>query len=63
MQEQTAELIEPIWVRPKTGARMIDCGVTRFYELLNAGTFKTKKIGGMRLVSVASIKALGNDDE
>src|SRR5262249_30276621 len=40
---------------------MIDCGLTRFYELLNAGAFKTKKVGGMRLVEGASINAFGTE--
>ena len=40
--EESKPIIEPVWVRPKTAARMIDCGVTRFYELLNAGIFKQK---------------------
>ena len=59
MQDQTSERAEPIWVRPKRGARMLDCGLTRFYELMNAGKIKSIKVGGMRLANVESIKGLG----
>jgi hypothetical protein len=63
VQEQTTEHIEPIWVRPKKAALIGGFGLTRCYELINGGQLKTRKIGGMRLVSVASIKALGTDEE
>lgn len=63
MQEQTTEQIEPIWVRPKKAAHIGWFGLTRCYELINAGQLLTRKVGGMRLVSVASIKALGTDEE
>jgi Histidine kinase-, DNA gyrase B-, and HSP90-like ATPase len=38
-------------------------GRNSFLDLINGGQLKTRKIGGMRLVSVASIKALGTDEE
>jgi hypothetical protein len=59
VQEQITEQIEPIWVRPKRAARIGGFGLTRCYELINDGQLTTRKVGGMRLVSVASIKALG----
>ena len=59
MQEQTREQFEPIWVRPRPGARMAGCGLTKFYELMNSGKIKSVKVDGMRLAEVASIKALG----
>jgi hypothetical protein len=61
--EQIVEQVEPIWVRPKRAAHIGGFGLTRCYELINGGQLKTRKIGGMRLVSVASIKALGTDEE
>jgi hypothetical protein len=63
VQEQTTEQIEPIWVRPKKAAHIGGFGLTRCYELINSGQLLTRKIGGMRLVSVSSIKALGTDEE
>jgi len=45
--------------RPKRAAQIGGFGLTRCYELINDGQLKTTKVGGMRLVSVASIKALG----
>jgi hypothetical protein len=59
VQEQTREQFEPIWVRPRPGARMAGCGLTKFYELMNSGKIKSVKVDGMRLAEVASIKALG----
>jgi hypothetical protein len=57
--EDLRPAIEPIWVRPKRAAQIGGFGLTRCYELINDGQLKTTKVGGMRLVSVASIKALG----
>ena len=56
--EDTAKQIEPIWVRPKPGSKMAGMGLTKFYELMNRGVIESKKIDGMRLAKVASIKAL-----
>jgi hypothetical protein len=61
VQKQTTEQIEPIWVRPKRAAAIGGFGLTRCYELIKDGQLRTRKVGGMRLVSVASIKALGAD--
>ena len=57
--EDLRPAIEPIWVRPKRATQIGGFGLTRCYELINDGQLKTTKVGGMRLVSVASIKALG----
>jgi excisionase family DNA binding protein len=51
---------EAVWVRPKEGARMLGCGLTKFYELLNSGKIESIRVDGMRLVRVASIKAPGS---
>ena len=59
MQEQIKEAVEPIFVRPRRGAKMADIGLTKFYELMNSGVIKSRKVHGMRLAEVASIKALG----
>jgi len=63
LQQQINQQVEPIWVRPKKAASIGGFGLTRCYELINDGQLKTRKVGGMRLVSVASIKALGADQE
>lgn len=49
----------PIWVRPKQACEIAGIGLTKTYQLINDGRLVTKKVDGMRLVSVASIKALG----
>jgi excisionase family DNA binding protein len=48
-----------VWVTPKEAIRISGIGRTRLYELLNAGTIKSIKLGGKRLVSYASIETLG----
>jgi len=50
---------DPIWVRPKEAARLAGIGLTKIYEMLASGQLISRKIGRMRLVSVASIRALG----
>jgi len=57
--QHTPEPVEPLWVRPKRGAKMAGMGVTKFYELMNRGTIENTKLDGMRLAKVASIKSLG----
>ena len=59
--EHASDIVDAIWVRPKQAARIGGFGLTRCYELINDGKLKTAKIGGMRLVSIASIRALGAD--
>jgi hypothetical protein len=55
--------IEQIWVRAARVPKMADIGLTKTYELINSGRLVSRKEGGMRLVSIASIKALGGDKE
>ena len=59
MQNRITEEVEPVWVRPRRGAQIIGCGLTKFYELLNTGKVKSINVDGMRLANVASIKTLG----
>ena len=61
MQKQIKDPAEPIWVRPKRAAQIGGFGLTRCYQLINDGSLKTVRVGGMRLVSIDSIKALGAD--
>ena len=63
MEHLIKEEAKPIWVRPKAAAKLGGFGLTRCYELINEGQLKTRKVGGMRLVSVASIEALGTDGQ
>jgi hypothetical protein len=51
-----------IWVRPKEVCRLGGFGLTRCYELINDGTLESLKLGRMRLVSVASIEKLGQNE-
>lgn len=53
----------PIWVRPRVGAQIAGVGLTLFYRWLNSKKVLSKRVGGVRLVSVASIHAIKADGE
>jgi hypothetical protein len=48
---------EPLWVRPKVAAVMLDCGVTRVYELMERGELEHCLDGAARKILTASIKS------
>lgn len=50
--------LEPITVSIKTGERLIGCGHTKMYELINEGVVDTIRIGRRRFLVYASLKAL-----
>ena len=60
LQQQIDERVELLWVRPKQGARMLGCGLTKFYEPMASGKIENIRVDGMRLAKVASIKAPGS---
>jgi excisionase family DNA binding protein len=47
---------EPLVVSPRRACHLLDCGVTRLYELINAGELKSYKDGASRKIIVGSIK-------
>lgn len=47
----------PIGLTPKAAAAAIPCGITKLYELINAGELDTYTIGRGRRITTASIKA------
>jgi excisionase family DNA binding protein len=47
---------EQLVTSPKGAARLLDCGVTKIYELLNGGELETYRDGANRKIVVASIK-------
>jgi excisionase family DNA binding protein len=48
---------EPLAVSPRRAAFLLDCGVTRVYELINSRQLESYRDGASRKVTVASIKA------
>jgi hypothetical protein len=48
---------ERLVVSPKTACLMLDVGVTRLYQLLDAGELESFLDGNRRRITVASIKA------
>jgi hypothetical protein len=57
MPDNSLVKLEPFAVRPREGARLAGCGLTRFYRLLNEGAFETFLDGTCRFVTTASIRA------
>jgi hypothetical protein len=51
------EHLEPLVVSPKTAWRMLGCGNSRGYELLNGGELQSFLDGRSRRITVASIRA------
>jgi len=49
--------IPPLVVRPMQACAMLSIGLTRCYELMNAGELESFKDGKSRKITVASIKA------
>jgi excisionase family DNA binding protein len=47
--------VEPLVVPPRAAERMLQCGHTRLYELLDAGELKSFTDGRARRITVASI--------
>jgi excisionase family DNA binding protein len=50
---------KPLWVSPREAIFLTGIKRTRLYELLKDGTLKSIKIGRKRLISYASLEALG----
>jgi len=50
---------ERIWTTVEGARHMSGLGRSKIYELIQEGVLKSTKVGGRRLVSVASIRALG----
>lgn len=57
--EVASEFVRIQWVRPRRAAALLGCGLTKTYEFIADGRLVTKKVDGMRLISVISIERLG----
>ena len=55
--------IEPIWVRPSVACQLSGTGMTTLYQWIGSGRVESIKVGGKRLISVASIRRLGQGAE
>ena len=53
----TGRTVEPLLVRPREAWRMLGCGNSHGYELLNAGELESFHDGRARKITVASIRA------
>jgi hypothetical protein len=48
---------EPLAVSPRRTALLLDCGITRVYELINSGELESYKDGKSRKITMRSIRA------
>jgi excisionase family DNA binding protein len=53
----TSLVSDRLVVKPREACRMLSCGNTRLYELLNASELESYRDGGSRKITVASIHA------
>jgi hypothetical protein len=51
--------VRPVWVRPAHAVALIDCSLSRIYELMSSGRLRNTRIDGMRLIAYESIERLG----
>ena len=49
---------EPLFVARKRAFAMLDIGITKGHQLINAGLLDARKIGGKTVITMASIRAL-----
>jgi hypothetical protein len=47
---------DPLAVSPRRAAFLLDCGVTRVYELINSGELESYKEGSSRKITMRSIR-------
>jgi hypothetical protein len=50
-----------IWVRPRRAAKISGLGLTKIYSLLSSQALESRLCGGARLISVASLLTLGEE--
>jgi hypothetical protein len=46
-------------VRPQRASDMYDIGLTKLFQLIKDGRLESRKVDGMRLISVVSLETLG----
>lgn len=52
----------PLWVRPREACRLAGIKTTTLYQWLKDGTVLSRRVGGARLISVASLEQLGKGE-
>jgi len=48
---------EPLAVSPRRAAFLLDCGMTRVYELIGSGELESYRDGASRKITMRSIRA------
>jgi hypothetical protein len=63
MRTPTKPISNPIWVPPATACQMSGTGMTKLYQWIGNGRITSIKVDGKRLISVESLKNLGQPSE
>ena len=61
MRKSNVPDVEPIWAPIPLACRLSGLGRSKLYELMDQGVLRSAKVGGRRLILVASIRALGGE--
>jgi hypothetical protein len=46
------------WVRPRRAREVMDIGTTKLYQMIKEGRVVSKRVDGMRLIHLPSLKAI-----
>jgi hypothetical protein len=57
MHHSKSDTATPLTVKPSKACVMLDCGLTRLYELMNSGELVSFLDGRSRKITVASIES------
>lgn len=49
--------MDQIFISVSEASKRLSCGITLIYEQINAGCYRTVKLGKKRLIDVASLEA------
>ncbi|MBU8540003.1 helix-turn-helix domain-containing protein [Falsiroseomonas tokyonensis] len=54
--EQQLPIPEPIFVQPKIAAKILNCGMTKLWELVRQGRLDARRMGRRTPITMASIR-------
>jgi hypothetical protein len=52
---------DQVWIRPREGARIAGVGLSLFYQWVRDGRVASRRVGGVRLIEVESIRRIAGD--
>ena len=55
---QTETTLKPLAVRPSTASKMLDCSVTKVYDLIKQGKLRTVPFGADQRIPLSELEGL-----